>query len=175
MHVQYGDAFTLGLPGQRMTFIFSPAAVQHFFTAPDSQLSFVPAVLQFTQRVFGLPPAEFIHKHHLLLSTLRHQLLPASLRAHGQRLVPLLLRGLSAWPAAAQGRLELYSAVQDLLFPAAVESLFGPHFLPAHGREKLQAAFFAFEKKFELAASPVPHLLQPGFKGARATLLTALR
>lgn len=41
--------------------------------------------------------------------------------------------------------------------------------------QRLQDAFFAFEAGFELAASPVPHLLQPRFLAARRTLLRALR
>ena len=41
--------------------------------------------------------------------------------------------------------------------------------------QRLQDAFFAFEAGFELAASPVPHLLQPRFLAARRALLRALR
>jgi hypothetical protein len=41
--------------------------------------------------------------------------------------------------------------------------------------EQLQRDFFAFEAGFELAASPVPHILQPGFLAARRRLLAALR
>jgi cytochrome P450 len=171
--VQHGDAFTLNLAGQKMTFVFHPSALRHFFTAPDAQLAFAPAVEQFTQRVFGLPPADFLPKHHLLLATLRHQMVPAALPAHAHRMLPALRRGLRVWPAAG-GRMELYAAVQSLLFPAAVEALFGPAFLQCHGAPALQAAFFEFEGGFELAASPVPHLLQPRFRRARAALLRAL-
>lgn len=43
---QHGDAFTLRLLGQRMTFVFAPAALQCYFTAPDTLLTFAPAVQQ---------------------------------------------------------------------------------------------------------------------------------
>ena len=49
---------------------------------------------------------------------------------------------------------------------------------PAAGRsraQRLQDAFFAFEGGFEMAASPLPHLLQPRFLAARRTLVAALR
>jgi hypothetical protein len=44
--MQYGDAFTLRVAGQRMTFLFAPAALQRYFTAPDDELTFAPAVQQ---------------------------------------------------------------------------------------------------------------------------------
>ena len=44
--MQHGDAFTLRLLGQRMTFVFAPATLCHYFTAPDTQLTFAPAVQQ---------------------------------------------------------------------------------------------------------------------------------
>ena len=65
--------------------------------------------------------------------------------------------------------------VKDILFPSALESIFGAEFLHHHGAAKLQTAFFAFEEGFELAASPAPHVLQPTFCRARKTLLEALK
>lgn len=44
--LQHGDAFTLCLLGQRMTFVLAPAALPRYFTAPDSLLTFAPAVQQ---------------------------------------------------------------------------------------------------------------------------------
>lgn len=38
--MQYGDAFTLKLAGRSITFLFSPAAIQQFFSAPDAQIAF---------------------------------------------------------------------------------------------------------------------------------------
>ena len=40
LQVQYGDAFKLSLAGKRMTFLFHPAALQCFFTAPTDQIAF---------------------------------------------------------------------------------------------------------------------------------------
>ncbi|KAL6747863.1 cytochrome P450 [Haematococcus lacustris] len=45
----------------------------------------------------------------------------------------------------------------------------------AEGPLALEAAFFSFEAGFELAASPVPHMFQPGFVQARSQLLAWLR
>ena len=70
---------------------------------------------------------------------------------------------------------DLMCSIKDILFPAAVQSIFGAAFLQCHGTAELQKAFFAFEEGFELAASPVPHLLQPSFSKARQTLLQAFR
>ena len=70
---------------------------------------------------------------------------------------------------------DLMSCIKKILFPAALESLFGSTFLRHHGSEHLQKAFFAFEEGFELAASPVPHFLQPPFCKGRRALLEAFR
>ena len=67
------------------------------------------------------------------------------------------------------------SCIKKILFPAALESIFGAAFLRHHGSERLQKAFFAFEEGFELAASPVPHFLQPSFCKGRQALLEAFR
>ena len=62
-----------------------------------------------------------------------------------------------------------------VLFPAAVETLFGPAFLQEHGADSLADAYFAFDGGFELAASPVPQWVQPRWCRARSTLLRAFR
>ena len=38
-----------------MAFIFHPGALRSFFTAPESAIAFQPAVVHFTERVFGIP------------------------------------------------------------------------------------------------------------------------
>ncbi|EFN50765.1 hypothetical protein CHLNCDRAFT_142513 [Chlorella variabilis] len=232
---KYGSAFTLRLAGQRMTFVFAPAALQHYFSAPDTQLTFAPA---FTHRVFGLPPKHFYHRHFAMLQAsmppaLRHELVPSSLPQHTARLLRLLLAHLRSWPAA--GQLDLVAELKALVFQASVALLFGPRFLlggepdarqqqqqqqqeeeqrqeqeeewerqqqarvqqeggdgaaqagspcgggrlgspdPQSRAQRLQQTFFVFEAGFELAASPVPHLLQPRFLAARRRLLAALR
>jgi len=65
--------------------------------------------------------------------------------------------------------------VKQLLFDSVAALLFGEAFLAAHGSRKLRAAFFNFEEAFELAASPMPHVLQPRFCRARTALLAAFR
>ena len=70
---------------------------------------------------------------------------------------------------------DLMQCIKDILFPAAMESIFGAAFLQHHSTARLQQAFFKFEEGFELAASPMPHLLQPSFCQGKRTLLEALR
>lgn len=65
-------------------------------------------------------------------------------------------------------------ALEELLWEAAVPALFGARFW-ARGARALRPAFAAFEAGFELAASPLPHALQPRFRAARRALLEALR
>ena len=67
------------------------------------------------------------------------------------------------------------SCIKKILFPAALKSIFGAAFLDSHGSEPIQKAFFAFEEGFELAASPLPHFLQPSFCQGRQALLEAFR
>lgn len=113
---------------------------------------------------------------------------------HNASLLRLLLAQLADWEPS--GQLELSGTVQRLVFHSSVALLFGPRFLGlpdgaaqpeqaaggGHGKSKgtqradrLRQDFFAFEAGFELAASPVPHLLQPRFLAARRRLLAALR
>ena len=72
-------------------------------------------------------------------------------------------------------QVDLMSCIKQILFPAALESIFGAAFLQHHSSKRLQTAFFAFEEGFELAASPVPHFLQPTFSQGRRALLEAFR
>lgn len=89
--------------------------------------------------------------------------------------VPILLSSPFNYQRMHAMQVDLMSCIKQILFPAAVESLFGAAFLHHHGSKRLQKAFFAFEAGFELAASPVPHFLQPSFCQGRRALLEAFR
>lgn len=65
--------------------------------------------------------------------------------------------------------------LKDLVFQPTVEVLYGLAFCRAQDMARLQQAFFSFESGFELAASPVPHVLQRAFCAARSYLLTSFR
>ncbi|KAL4517297.1 hypothetical protein Ndes2526B_g00518 [Nannochloris sp. 'desiccata'] len=197
---RYGDAFTLHAAGQKMTFLFSPHSLVHYLRAPETELSFLPAVEQWTERVFGLPPAEFLPRHHLILSSTRNLVGrkgAENIDQHAKTLMPLLKKGISKWlmnadndldekqqqhqqqhlstsNASAWVKLELSEAIAKLVFSASVEALFGAAFLQRHGAGYLYPAFFEFEQCFELAASPIPHFLQPKFRIAREKLLKAI-
>jgi hypothetical protein len=71
--------------------------------------------------------------------------------------------------------MDVMELVWELLFGAAVSTVFGEAFLERAGEGRLRAAFHAFESGFELAASPVPQGLQRAFCRARAGLLACLR
>ncbi len=63
--------------------------------------------------------------------------------------------------------------VQDMVFEPTVATLFGARFCGRHSLTALRDAFSKFESGFELAASPLPHLLQRSFCAARSHLLSA--
>ncbi len=69
-----------------MTFLFDPAQIDTFFRAPDFDITFRPAIEQFTQRVFGLPSKQFFPKHSFILQSLRHLLVPGELHVHAENL-----------------------------------------------------------------------------------------
>ena len=69
----------------------------------------------------------------------------------------------------------LLDTVKDMVFEPTVEVLYGAALVAAVDMARLQQAFFGFEAGFELAASPVPHLLQRSFCAARRHLLTVFR
>jgi cytochrome P450 len=186
----YGDAFTLHAAGQKMTFLFEPTSLVYYFRAPESELSFLPAVEQWTKRVFGLLPADFIPRHHLILNTTRNLVGrngAENIHQHAKTLIPLLRQGIAQWithtttndTSSYDGynrwvRLELSQAISKLVFSASVEALFGRKFLQRHGKDYLYQSFFDFEQCFELAASPISHVFQPKFKNSRRKLLEAL-
>lgn len=139
------------------------------------------------------------------LQTLRHLLVPARLPQHMACLLRLLLDRLQRWPASGQLELAaevkalVFEASVGALFGERFLEVGGaecsthrssggssprlrrddgncPDSAAAAARaRRLQADFFAFEEGFELAASPVPHILQPRFLGARRRLVAALR
>ena len=93
-----------------------------------------------------------------------------------------LCRGLSppehhmgAQHPFASAQAGLLVLVKDLVFRPTVEVLYGAAFCQAQDMARLQQAFFSFESGFELAASPVPHVLQRAFCAARSHLLTSFR
>lgn len=49
---QHGDVVTIGAFPPRLVFLFDPAAIRQFFTAPIDQIDFHMAVEHFTERVF---------------------------------------------------------------------------------------------------------------------------
>lgn len=102
-----------------------------------------------------------------------------SARAGAQRgcALPLhhILTGVKVQGVAAGTQVDLVGALEALLWEAAVPALFGQRFWARSGGPALRPAFAAFEAGFELATSPLPHALQPGFRAARRTLLAALR
>lgn len=177
---RYGDAFTLHVVGQRMTFLFCPEVFAPYFRSPETQLAFLPAVEQWTQRVFGLPPSDFIPRHGNILTTMRHLVSGREkLSEHAEMLAPLLERGIASWVSESDANkwkeIDLVEAIVRLVFAASVEALFGFKFLERHGVENLRETFFKFESWFELAASPVPHLLLPQFRAARSKIIAAFR
>ncbi|KAI8474677.1 MAG: cytochrome P450 [Monoraphidium minutum] len=170
-----GDAFCLHLGfGQRMLFLWHPALIARFMTAPEADVAFKPAVRRFTQRVYGLPGEEFGAAHETLLARLRHLLVPSELQRHAEGLLDTALPLVRQW-AEGGGQVELWAASKALVFQSAGRQLFGRAFFDRWGGDRLQSTFFVFEEHFEIAASPVPHLLLPAFRRSRADLLRMLR
>lgn len=194
---KHGDCYGLNLVGQRMAFFFAPQSISFFFKASNLELSFAPAVEQFTWRVFGLPPKDFLPRHHMLLDSIRAQVgTPGCMENHARRLIPLIIREVQNLGCNArrshnsfldQGKqtssvgtggslvIDLFESIKRVVFSAGVESLFGSAFVLRHGIENLQKQFSYLDEGFELAASPMPQFLQRKFVRARHYLTQALR
>ncbi|KAG2434321.1 hypothetical protein HYH02_012343 [Chlamydomonas schloesseri] len=112
-----------------MTFLFTPQHIDYFFGAPDSKITFRPAVEQFTQRVFGLTSRLFFPLHFKMLTELRHLLVPASIAEHMQGLGERALALLPLYVHHPQ--VDLYALCRGLVFHCAVEQLFGSAFMSA--------------------------------------------
>eukprot|EP00891_Asterochloris_glomerata_P009301 jgi/Astpho2/9301/Aster-x0850 len=172
--MQHGDAFKLRL-GLQMTFLCSPQLMAAFFTTSTQHIAITPAVEQFTERNFGLPTSVMSGRHRALLAELQRLLAPAKLPAVAGHLLEHMQRGIKAMQRQPGQEVDLLHLVKTVLFPAAMETLFGPAFLREHGADSLADAYFAFDGGFELAASPVPQWVQPRWCWARYTLLQAFR
>ncbi|KAG2423055.1 hypothetical protein HXX76_015571 [Chlamydomonas incerta] len=133
---QFGNSFSLSLAGVRMTFLFEPAHIDYFFGAPDSKVTFRPAVEQFTQRVFGLTSRLFFPLHFKMLTELRHLLVPASISQHMQALGSRALALLPCYVHHPQ--VDLYCLCRGLVFHCAVEELFGARFMAAVAAGELE-------------------------------------
>ena len=72
-------------------------------------------------------------------------------------------------------QVRLLETVKDMVFQPTVEVLYGTGFVTAQDMVHLQRLFFDFEAGFELAASPVPHIVQRPFSAARKHLLAVFR
>ena len=162
-----------------MIWIFHPQDLIFFFKAPPHTLAFLPAVEQWTDRVFGLPPADFLPCHGTILTAMRSVVggtTQESKERHARTLIPLLkqqIRTHMTCNSNNNNKVELISSLARVLFGASVEALFGRAFIDRHGEDALRDAFFEFEAGFELAASPLPHTLLPGFRRAKKFLLKA--
>ncbi|KAK9838552.1 hypothetical protein WJX81_007055 [Elliptochloris bilobata] len=100
-----------------------------FFSAPDADIVFRPAVERFTGRVFQLPAAKFFPRHVALLAGLRGLLAPGELVPHAHTLHNAR-RAHLAERSPAQGEVELVGALEALLWEAAVLALFGAPLQP---------------------------------------------
>eukprot|EP00884_Botryococcus_braunii_P002519 jgi/Botrbrau1/12268/Bobra.0323s0008.1 len=172
--IKNGDVFTLDLAGKK-TFIFGTEAMAYFFTAPGDQLAFRPAVEQFTWRVSGLPSKHFFPRHEVMLRTLRELVGPDNLPDLAAHLLRHMRCRLSRLLSQTPLQDDLMEVIWEVLFGSAVSTLFGEPFMQRVGEETLRRHFHTFESGFELAASPLPHFLQPQFCRARTALLGALR
>lgn len=79
------------------------------------------------------------------------------------------------WLPAPCKQVGLLEGGKRLLFEPTFAALFGARCCGRHRVDQLQRAFFRVEAGFELAASPLPHLLQRGFLSCREKLLSAFR
>lgn len=184
-HEKYGDAFSLNVFGQTMVFLCSPESIVYFFRAPGTCLSFTPAVQQFTHRVFELHPMDFLPRHRSMLLRLRHAISGEALPQHATTLAQLLVRQAHCvlfkpedgnhGSSGISKTVELYSAIKEIFFPAAVSCLFGAKFLQRHGQRAVLDMFSKFEGAFERAASPLPHVFQIKFRESRAFLVEIFR
>eukprot|EP00899_Mesostigma_viride_P012988 jgi/Mesvir1/21690/Mv04110-RA.1 len=170
-HEKLGDLFTLRLLTQRMSFVVDPLLLGRMFTAPEREVTFRPAVEQFTWRVFLLPPTLFCPQHMAMITALRNFFAPGVLESHGRTLGAKLLEKFHAWPI--EQPVDLVEMVATTMFHASLETLFGARFCKRHGHDAIYREFLTFEGYFELAASPCPHLFLPRFRKARSWLLSA--
>jgi 24-hydroxycholesterol 7alpha-hydroxylase len=132
-------------------------------------------ILTSTRNLVGRSGAENIHQHaEILIPLLRKGILKWLQRGNSTLNVENQQQKPQEEQSDSWVTLELSEAVSKLVFSASVEALFGALFFERHSFDYLYQAFFEFERCFELAASPIPHFLQPKFKKARKKLLDAL-
>lgn len=171
---QYGDVFTVLLPGRRMTFIFASAQElrQTFFQGSSSCLSFTAGVEPFTCRIFGMSKKDFARAHKSLLTTLRSELGARNMPQLAYQLINhYLLIFRTVW--GKQNEADAFSLLTKTLSDASLRVIFGDDF--ANASPLLLKDFVDFDEWFELAATPVlPHFFLRPFVTSRRRLLDTI-
>jgi len=85
------------------------------------------------------------------------------------------VRALLLPPGGGARRADLAEAARLVTLRTGVVSVFGRAFADRHLDAAFEGHFGDFDSRFELGASPVPHLLQPRFRNARRALERVFR
>jgi cytochrome P450 len=171
---QYGDVFTVVLPGRRMTFIFASTEQvrKYFFNGPSSLISFTAGVEPFTCRIFGMSKKDFSLAHRSLLTTLRSELGAKNMPQLAHRLINYYLDNFrSLW--GKKNERDASELLLKTLSDASLRVVFGDEF--ANASPSLLNDFVVFDEWFELAATPLlPHFLLRPFVTSRRRLLDTI-
>ncbi|CAG9461208.1 unnamed protein product [Pedinophyceae sp. YPF-701] len=163
------SCFSLVVFGKNFTFMTSKRAVSLFFTSRN--VTFLPAVEQWTSRIFRLPATEFRRHHQDILSALRQAIDPRENAEHMASTCRNILSRVGVAPG--ETRTDLVELCHGLAFEAGVRAVFGDAMFEAT-RPRLRECFETFEDQFELAASPLPHALLRNWSASRKELLCML-
>ncbi|EME30724.1 24-hydroxycholesterol 7-alpha-hydroxylase [Galdieria sulphuraria] len=171
---QYGDVFTVLLPGRRMTFIFAPTQELRkiFFNGSPNLISFTAGVEPLTCRIFGISKKGFSMAHRSLLTTLRSELGAKHIPQLAHRLINrYLFTFRTVW--GKEDEKEASNLLTETLSDASLRVIFGDEF--ANASPSLFKDFVDFDEWFELAATPLlPHFLLRPFVKSRRKLLDTI-
>ncbi|XP_065586482.1 24-hydroxycholesterol 7-alpha-hydroxylase [Cyrtonyx montezumae] len=147
---EHGPIFTVYTMGKRFTFVMEEEGAEVFFTSKD--LNFEQAVQQLVENAVSVPAEAFYQNHGKLYSMMKGKMGPSHLHVFTGTLCKELHGHMAQLGTTGTG--DLVDLVRHVVYPAAVNTLFGKGICPTSQSElrEFQEHFWKYDEDFEYAS-----------------------
>ncbi|XP_019392663.1 PREDICTED: 24-hydroxycholesterol 7-alpha-hydroxylase isoform X1 [Crocodylus porosus] len=148
--VKYGPVFTVFALGHRYTFVTEEEGIEAFFMSKD--VNFEQAVQQAVKHTVSIPAKVFYKNRYNLYVMLKGKMAPPNLHIFMKTLCKELHEFVEQ--LGTGGTEELRDLVRHIMYPAAVNTLFGKDTWPTSRNEisEFEEHFQMFDEDFEYAS-----------------------
>ncbi|XP_061176451.1 24-hydroxycholesterol 7-alpha-hydroxylase-like [Saccostrea echinata] len=171
---ELGPIFTLGVAGERLTFLTENEDFYHFFQS--SNVDFQRAVQDSVQNVASVSEESFMQNHTKIHDMLKGRLASSRL----SEVTPHLLQQFKERILTVfgpEGESDLFNLVRKTMYAGVINNLFGDNTLPteeAEEFERLCKHFVIFDEQFEYGARLPPVFIRD-WSTAKQYLLSKFR